>query len=399
MLWEANQRMWVRMAFVFMAVLLAGVGGTFSQQKPADILVGQSIPFHSNILNRDLNLSLYLPGDYENSRNRYPVLLDPNAFLFKFDAGTVELLSAMTFIPRTIVVGLPGLPNGYVPTPYEQRDGNVSAADLTLQFFRQELMPYIDKNYRTADYRILYSHSVGGLLTMYTLFTQPDLFSAYIASSPWFQTNDQYWLKNLDKMFQAESLQGKSLFMTVGKEEAPLTRDTYVELEKWMNKKDLKGLRWKSVWFEGVDHGSMVGKSLYDGLLYLFEGWRIPDSVLVAGEIARIEEYREQMAKRFPGLSQIPIPEERLNAVGYRLINQKNYDRAVEILTYAVKTYPGSPNAYDSLAEAYLIKNDKESAIKFYRLAVEKNPGNTAFEKRILQNSRDKLKELGDNLP
>lgn len=166
-----------------------------------------------------------------------------------------------------------------------------------------------------------------------------------------------------------------------------------------MNKKDLKGLRWKSVRFEGVGHGSIVGKSLYDGLLYLFEGWRIPDSVLAAGEMARIEKHREQMAKKFPGLSQIPIPEERLNAVGYRLFNRKVYDRAVEILTYAVKTYPDSPNAYDSLADAYLLKNDKESAIKFYRLAVEKNPGNTALEKRILQNSRDKLKELGENLP
>ena len=370
----------------------------FGQQNATDLPLGKSIPFHSIILNRDLNISLYLPGDYETGGSRYPVLYDPNDFLFKYDTGTVELLSLMTFIPRTIVVGTPGLQNGYVPTPYEQRGAKPAAADLTLEFYRQELIPYIEKNYRTVNYRILCSHSVGGLFTMYALFTQPDLFTAYIASSPWFQTNDQYWLKNIDRMFLAESLQNKILFMTVGKEESDLTRATYVELEKWMNKKDLKGLRWKSVWFEGVDHGSMVGKSLYDGLLYLFEGWKIPDSILNSGDVARIESHQKEVARKFEGLGQMTIPEARLNALGYRFINEKSYDKAVEIFTYNLTLYPNSPNAHDSLAEAYLSRSDKENAIKYYKMAVEKNPGNTEYEKRILQNSRNKLKELGVDL-
>ncbi len=42
-----------------------------------------------------------------------------------------------------------------------------------------------------------------------------------------------------------------------------------------------------------------------------------------------------------------------------------------------------------------LTKGDKENAVKYYRLAVEKNPGNSDFEKRLLQSSKAKLKELG----
>jgi hypothetical protein len=37
---------------------------------------------------------------------------------------------------------------------------------------------------------------------------------------------------------------------------------------------------------------------------------------------------------------------------------------------------------------------DKEKAIKYYELAIQKNPGKTDYEKRLLQNARDKLKEL-----
>jgi len=100
-------------------------------------------------------------------------------------------------IPEMIVIGLPGLEDGYVPTPYEGRGAEPTAADRSLKFFSEELIPFIDKNYRTADFNILSGHSVGGLFTTYAMFTRPDLFSAGIASSPWFQTNDQYWLKQI----------------------------------------------------------------------------------------------------------------------------------------------------------------------------------------------------------
>ena len=38
---------------------------------------------------------------------------------------------------------------------------------------------------------------------------------------------------------------------------------------------------------------------------------------------------------------------------------------------------------------------DKENAIKFYKSAVELNPGESDYAKRILLNSKTKLKELG----
>ncbi len=45
--------------------------------------------------------------------------------------------------------------------------------------------------------------------------------------------------------------------------------------------------------------------------------------------------------------------------------------------------------------EADLTLGDKENAIKYYKLAVELNPGDTDFAKKVLQNSKNKLQELG----
>jgi predicted alpha/beta superfamily hydrolase len=73
-------------------------------------------------------------------------------------------------------------------------DGTVTAfptsggADRFLDFIQTELIPEIEKRYRTAPYRIFAGRSLGGLLAIHALFTRPDLFNAYIAvspSSPW----------------------------------------------------------------------------------------------------------------------------------------------------------------------------------------------------------------------
>jgi len=367
----------------------------FGQPAGTDIVIGKRIALPSKVFNQEMSISVYLPAGYETSGLKYPVLYDLNAFAyFLYAAGTVELLTRNIEMPEMIIVGLPGLQNGYVPTPYEERKAEPAGADLSLKFFSEELIPFIDGNYRTAGFNLLCGHSVGGLFTMYALFTRPDLFSGYIASSPWFQNNNQYWLKQIDRMLQAESLAGKFLFMDVGRKEQALTLGTYTELEKWMKSKDLKGLIWKSEWLENVDHSSMLGQSLYQGLLFIFDGWKIPFDVLMSGDVSTIQEHADKMKAKYGGRLDYNVPENLLNQVGYQLMNSKSFDRALDILTLNMKLHPNSPNAYDSVAECYLTMGDKVKAKEYYELAIQKNPGQTDYEKRILQNSKDKLKEL-----
>jgi predicted alpha/beta superfamily hydrolase len=380
---------------VFLTIVLLSSHFALGQQTGNDIVIGKRIALPSKVLNQEIAIFVSLPANYETSDVKYPVLYDLNGFAyFTYCAGTVELLSRNVEMPEMIVVGLPGLQNGYVPAPYEERGPEPTTADLSLKFFSEELIPFIDGKYRTAGFNLLCGHSVGGLFTMYALFTRPDLFSGYIASSPWFQNNNQYWLKQIDKMFQAESLAGKFLFMTVGRKEQELTISTYTELEKWMKSKDLKGLTWKSAWLDNVDHSSMLGLSLYDGLRFVFDGWKIPFDVVMSGDVAAIQEHGNKVKAKFGGQLDYDIPENLLNQVGYQLINRKTYDRALAIFTLNVKLHPNSPNTYDSLAECYLNMGDKGKAKEYYELAIQKNPGRNDYEKRLLENARNKLKEL-----
>lgn len=379
------------LAVIFSTISVAQVEGT-------DIVLGKSVKLTSKVFGRDFDIPIYVPQEYHTSTSRYPVLYDLNSFFcFTYDCGTVELFARNSAMPNMIVVGVPALPNGYVPTPFEERKENPTGAELSIKFLKTELLPLIENNYRTNKFNILYGHSVGGLFTMYTLFNYPELFTAYIAGSPWFQTNDQYWLKNIEKMAVQRKLAQKFLFMTVGNQEADLTLETYRGLEKWMHGQSFDGLVWKSAWVEG-NHGSMVGRNIYDGLIFIFSDWQLPESAFRNADIDELKSALKKNTEKWGqyGFGQTAIiPEPRLNAMGYALINRNEHEKAIRIFQYNLELYPDSFNGHDSLAEAYLTQGDKENAIKHYQLAVRLNPGDSDYAKRVLLNSKNKLVELG----
>ena len=49
----------------------------------------------------------------------------------------------------------------------------------------REIIPFVEARYRVdTSYRVLGGSSLGGLFALYVLFTEPALFTAYIAPSP-----------------------------------------------------------------------------------------------------------------------------------------------------------------------------------------------------------------------
>ena len=70
-----------------------------------------------------------------------------------------------------------------------------------------------------------------------------------------------------------------------------------------------------------------------------------------------------------------PLNEDEMNRLGLRLLRTKKLKEAVRILDLNVSTFPKSANAWDSLAEAYMIAG-KELAIAYYKKSLELNPNN-----------------------
>ena len=142
---------------------------------------------------QDYHLSVLLPESYSTSNKSYPVLylLDGDAF-FGLAAGSTPFFGQGK--PEVIVVGI-GYDMESIDQWVELRELDFkvpeiptapadSHANLFLKALTEEIIPFIEANYRTdPNDRCLYGYSSSGFFVLYALFHQPDAFQRYIAGS------------------------------------------------------------------------------------------------------------------------------------------------------------------------------------------------------------------------
>jgi enterochelin esterase-like enzyme len=148
-----------------------------------------------------------LPDGYAESGEKYPVLYMMDGD-FNFNSGLIGGVRYAAFlgqIPEFIIVGIKNTDRSkdIFPEVVTYRDGSKDGgrADQYLDFIREELIPQIDKNYRTDNFRVLYGTSNTGFTTVYALFRNPDMADAYIAASatlsiPLFRTKRDEWVRD-----------------------------------------------------------------------------------------------------------------------------------------------------------------------------------------------------------
>ena len=82
----------------------------------------------------------------------------------------------------------------------------------------------------------------------------------------------------------------------------------------------------------------------------------------------------------------------QLNFLGYQMIGQKKYDKAIEYFALNAKRNPKNANCWDSLGEAYKMNGDNKNAIKHFKKSLSLNPA-----ANVKANSIRLLKEMGQD--
>jgi len=97
------------------------------------------------------------------------------------------------------------------------------------------------------------------------------------------------------------------------------------------------------------------------------------------------------------------FPEAIVNLIGYEHLQASDTGYALEIMKLNVTAFPESPNAYDSLSDAYLADGQKELARQNARKAIELLANDTTDPQERRDAIRDsaqlKLKQLGEARP
>jgi predicted alpha/beta superfamily hydrolase len=206
----------LRSLTVLMLLFLGSPRLVSTQEVTATLGVARTIK--STLLSEDRKVVVHLPASYNTSGSSYPVLylLDgTEAFLLEMIAITTRLRNDRN-APEMIVVAIENTNRNRDMMPVVAKDyPGPPRAEAFLGFLEKELIPDIEKAYRTAQPRILQGKSLSGLFTIYALLATPTAFNAYVGcSAGWFAQNNDYFLDLSTRAFRTtESFANRRVFM------------------------------------------------------------------------------------------------------------------------------------------------------------------------------------------
>lgn len=347
---------------------------------------GEAYALHSKILNQDRPYWVSLPPSYQEkaNRDRYPVLYLLDAeWNFDWVSEVVHFMNQSRQIPEFIVVGIPNaIDREHDLTPnHITNEPSSGGGRLFERFLNEELGREIDAKFRTVSYRILVGHSAGGALTADAFLRQTTGFQGYIAIDPALGWANLELIRDAEEFVPQTNSHAAIFVATAG---WPLNQTNVMSRAQELFVSILKtnsssGIR-IGYEVEAEDHNSSRLPGLYNGLRFIFEGYK-PVDTLVLNTPLLINEHFEQLSSRL-GFQILP-PERTVVEIGFAVLDAHQTNNAIECLKLNVSNYPRSAHAHQHLADAYLAIGEKELAIKNYKEALELDPNTDGVKEAL----------------
>ncbi|MFT5864143.1 MAG: putative alpha/beta superfamily hydrolase [Flavobacteriales bacterium] len=167
------------------------------------IELGTSLTSLSPALSKTRTINVYLPASYsKDTFTSYPVIYLVDGSLDEDFINIARLVQFATFswaqlIPESIVVGISNIDRkrDFTYPTKNSKDKidfpTTGGSEKFITYLEKELQPFIAKEYRVSDERMLIGQSLGGLLETEILWPKSHLFSKYVIVSPslWWDDN------------------------------------------------------------------------------------------------------------------------------------------------------------------------------------------------------------------
>ena len=276
---------------ITLAVLLLGATSLLrAETAPASVAPKQPVPLAGTELrvlpfkgpDRQYQLHVALPASYDEKKNhRYPVIFVTDGY---WDLPTLYCsYNNFTYdkvVPECILVGL-----GYAgdkpdfgtlrswdlsPAPvFDHGEHSGHAADF-LALLEKEIIPLVEREYRAdPQHRYLAGSSLGGLFTLYTMFTKPELFQGYIAASPATGVASDWLFAYEEKFAKTGRPLNARLYMTGAELEWPKFLDAIKRFDARLTTRKYQGLAYQFRLIDGERHAGTKAESYARGMRFV----------------------------------------------------------------------------------------------------------------------------------
>jgi predicted alpha/beta superfamily hydrolase/tetratricopeptide (TPR) repeat protein len=356
---------------VVLLLSLAPISGSAQADGDAAV-IGTYRLVPSRALGEERRILVHLPRGYEESGRSYPVVYKLHGTplsLFAPIFASCDLLAESGRIPEVILVGVEQ--HGH----WEVRPREVNGPDLDvraeefLEFLTEELVPFVERNYRTKKPRILAGTYDCGLFVVYTLLEARDSFRAYLANAM-----GGFWLGTETVLGRAATelpqADGPPAFLhvTQWRDAQDGTSEAVDDFLARLEGSSPGGLVRSSEILPHPSHDTWLPyKSIERGLLALFADYKCPESVIEKG-LAAVQDHYAAFSERFGATFE--VPEMAFMNLADHLSERQEWGAAIEVLERFREEYPRSLDAVFRLARAYRSSGDFDRAAAAYRAAL-----------------------------
>lgn len=210
--------------------MLSGCRGGIVGNAPINYAAGDTLLPHdtlsivSGAMGERRTVNVYLPPQYAaDTLRRFPVLYMPDGGAqedFPHLSATVDSMIREGAMPPVLVVGIANTVRRRDLTPPTSVEDDrkvapeVGHAPQFRAFVRDELMPDIQRRYRTNDTTAVIGESLAGLWIVDTFFETPELFGTYVAISPSLWWNGHRRVLDAPAWFAAHPDASARLYLT-----------------------------------------------------------------------------------------------------------------------------------------------------------------------------------------
>ena len=219
-----------------------------------------------------------LPDAYREAGRRFPVvyMMDGEMNFNSGCIGGVRLAAQMGEIPDFIIVGIRNTDRDkdVYPEVVTYGDGTKAGgrANQYIDFVREELIPKVEKTYRTDGYRVFYGTSNTGFTAVWALFRSPEIADAYVAASATLKVPS--FLEKRGSLVREFRGGKKQLSLVMGERDFPTIISQNGELKELIDTTAPAGLSCRLAVLRGAEH--VPANSLVAGLRDVFDGWKAP---------------------------------------------------------------------------------------------------------------------------
>lgn len=349
-------------------------------------LYGQHIEskkIDSKVLGQSRNLWIYTPWQYEEfpeKKREVIYVFDAQAREY-FDVvhSTIQFFGGEEYAFIVVGVESPFIKEkkqsrntDFLPKPVNEETIKkygefVGGADRFIGFLKEELIPFIDKNYRTLPQRVAIGHSNGGTFICYSLLKESNLFNSFIAISPNLAYDDGQVVNRFMKFNPDDLKLQKFLFISSANEnEETSTRwkgwneSNEKVIAKLKNKKFNSKIYLVTKDFSATeDHNTTFPIGTFYGLKsFINYQFRTGKNII---------SYYDRLASQ----NFIKLDEGMVNNLAYECFWNDKPKEALIVIDWAIDKFPDAHNLYDSQGEFYEVLGELENAKISYQNAVD----------------------------